>query len=373
MNINDFGFTLPEELIAQEPCEERDHSRLMVVNRDGGMIEQRLFFEIIDYLKPGDLLVINDTRVIPARLVGKKGAGGKAEIFLLERDSGGEDVWECLVGGKRIRPGVFIQFSDNLKGEVLEEVGDGRFKIRFHTDRPFEEVLEEVGQVPLPPYIRRGGDCPRFTDEAQRSRRIGTVPVIQDKERYQTVFAEKNGAVAAPTAGLHFTDALLKKIKEKGIDTAPVTLHVGPGTFLPVRVENIKEHRMLPERYEIPSASAEKINRAKAEGRRVIAVGSTSLRTLEATATSLSPLLQGEGKGGVWGVKDGKGKTSIFIYPGYTFKVVDALITNFHLPKSTLLMLVSAFAGKELISKAYREAIEKKYRFYSYGDAMIII
>jgi len=364
MNINDFGFTLPEELIAQEPCEERDHSRLMLVNREGGMIEQRLFFEIIDYLKPGDLLVINDTRVIPARLVGKKGTGGKAEIFLLERDNGAEDVWECLVGGKRIRPGVFIQFNDNLKGEVLEEVGDGRFKIRFHTDRDLEEVLEEIGQVPLPPYIRRekdGGDCPRFTDEAQRSRRIGTVPVIQDKDRYQTVFADKKGAVAAPTAGLHFTDALIQKIKEKGVDIAPVTLHVGPGTFLPVRVENIEDHRMLPERYEIPSASAEMINRAKREERRVVAVGSTSMRTMEA----------GSDEKGI--VIAGKGRTSIFIYPGYTFKVVDALITNFHLPKSTLLMLVSAFAGKDLIFKAYRKAIEEKYRFYSYGDAMIII
>ena len=371
MNINDFGFTLPEELIAQEPCEERDHSRLMVVHREGGMIEQRLFFEIIDYLKPGDLLVINDTRVIPARLVGKKVTGGKAEIFLLERDNGREDVWECLLGGKRIRPGVIIQFNDNLKGEVLEEVGDGRFKIRFHTDRDFEEVLEEIGQVPLPPYIRRE------KDEGGRMKDESTI----DRGRYQTVFADKKGAVAAPTAGLHFTDALFKKIKEKGIDIATVTLHVGPGTFLPVRVENIEDHRMLPERYEIPSASAEKINRAKAEGRRVIAVGSTSLRTLEATATSLSPLLQGfmpgwvegKGEGGAWGVKAGKGRTSIFIYPGYTFKVVDALITNFHLPKSTLLMLVSSFAGKELISKAYREAIEQKYRFYSYGDAMMII
>ena len=348
MNINDFGFTLPEELIAQEPCEERDHSRLMVVNREGGMIEQRLFFEIIDYLKPGDLLVINDTRVIPARLVGKKVTGGKAEIFLLERDNGREDVWECLLGGKRIRPGVIIQFNDNLKGEVLEEVGDGRFKIRFHTGRDLEEVLDEIGQVPLPPYISRGqgsvvrGQC-------------------EDKDRYQTVFADKKGAVAAPTAGLHFTDALIKKIKEKGIDIAPVTLHVGPGTFLPVRVENIEEHRMFPERYEISPGSAEKINRAKAENRRVIAVGSTSMRTLEA----------GSDEKGV--VTAGMGKTSIFIYPGYTFKVVDALITNFHLPKSTLLMLVSAFAGKELISKAYREAIEKKYRFYSYGDAMMII
>ncbi|MBM2837405.1 MAG: S-adenosylmethionine--tRNA ribosyltransferase-isomerase [Deltaproteobacteria bacterium] len=351
MNINDFGFTLPEELIAQEPCEERDHSRLMVVNREGGMIEQRLFFEIIDYLKPGDLLVINDTRVIPARLIGKKGTGGKAEIFLLERDNGREGVWECLVGGKRIRPGVFIQFNDNLKGEVLEEVGDGRFKIIFYSDRPFEEVLEEIGQVPLPPYIRRE------KDEGGRMKDESTI----DRGRYQTVFADKKGAVAAPTAGLHFTDALLKKIRDMGIDIATVTLHVGPGTFLPVRVENIEDHRMLPERYEISASSAEKINRAKAEGRRVIAVGSTSMRTLEA----------GSDEKGI--VIAGKGKTSIFIYPGYIFKVVDALITNFHLPKSTLLMLVSAFAGKELIFKAYREAIEQKYRFYSYGDAMMII
>src|SRR3990172_3961169 len=237
MNINDFGFTLPEELIAQEPCEERDHSRLMVVHREGGMIEQRLFFGIIDYLKPGDLLVINDTRVIPARLVGKKVTGGKAEIFLLERDNGREDVWECLLGGKRIRPGVIIQFNDNLKGEILEEVGDGRFKIRFHTDRDFEEVLEEIGQVPLPPYIRREkdeggrmkggkGTVPDLRTKQRGVVESGLSPIV-DKERYQTVFAEKKGAVAAPTAGLHFTEHLLKRIKEKGIDIAPVTLHVG--------------------------------------------------------------------------------------------------------------------------------------------------
>lgn len=343
MNISEFDFELPEGLIAQEPSKDRDRSRLMVVDRKSGLIEHRLFFEIIDYLKPGDLLVINDTKVIPARLMGVKGTGGRAEVFLLEKDDKEENNWECLVGGKRIRPGVMIEFDDNLKGEVLEEVGDGRFKIRFHSDRPFEKVLEEVGQVPLPPYIKRG--------EGQEA----------DKERYQTVFADKKGAVAAPTAGLHFTEALLEKIKEKGIDIATVTLHVGPGTFLPVRVENIEEHRMLPERYEISTASAEKINRAKAEGRRVIAVGSTSMRTLEAAA---------EDNGFV---KEGRGRTSIFIYPGYSFKMVDALVTNFHLPKSTLIMLVSAFAGRELIFKAYREAIEQKYRFYSYGDAMMIL
>ncbi|MDO8444750.1 MAG: tRNA preQ1(34) S-adenosylmethionine ribosyltransferase-isomerase QueA [Deltaproteobacteria bacterium] len=368
MNISDFDFNLPEELIAQEPSQERDRSRLMVVDRKSGLIEHRFFFEITDYLKPGDLLVINDTKVIPARLMGRKGTGGRAEVLLLEKDDKEESGWECLVGGKRIRPGVMIEFDDNLKGEVLEEIGDGRFKIKFHSDRPFEDVLEEVGQVPLPPYIKRaeGQGTPPLHPPLIKGGTKGGV----DKDRYQTVFADKKGAVAAPTAGLHFTEALLKKIKEKGIDIVTVTLHVGPGTFLPVRVENIEEHRMLPERYEISTASAEKINRAKAEGRRVIAVGSTSLRTLEAAATPLSSPLA---KGGKWGIVAGRGRTSIFIYPGYSFKVMDSLVTNFHLPKSTLMMLVSAFAGRDLIFKAYREAIDKGYRFYSYGDAMMII
>ncbi len=368
MNISEFDFELPEGLIAQEPSKDRDRSRLMVVDRKSGLIEHRLFFEITDYLKAGDLLVINDTKVIPARLMGRKGTGGRAEVFLLEKDDKEGNSWECLVGGKRIRPGVMIEFDDNLNGEVLEEVGDGRFKIRFHSDRPFEEVLEEVGQVPLPPYIKRVQSS-EFGVQS-KTPQLPTPDSKLDKDRYQTVFAEKEGAVAAPTAGLHFTEALLKKIKEKGIDIATVTLHVGPGTFLPVRVENIEEHKMLPERYEISTASAEKINRAKAEGRRVIAVGSTSMRTLEAAATPLaSPLA----KGGQWGVGAGRGRTSIFIYPGYSFKVVDALVTNFHLPKSTLIMLVSAFAGRDFIFKAYREAIDKGYRFYSYGDAMMIL
>ncbi len=348
MNIRDFDFNLPEELIAQEPSLERDRSRLMVVDRKSGLIEHRLFFEITDYLKPGDLLVINDTKVIPARLMGRKGTGGRAEVFLLEKDDKEENSWECLVGGKRIRSGVMIEFDDNLKGEVLEEVGDGRFKIRFHSDRPFDEVLEEVGQVPLPPYIKRG--------QGAEVRGQG-----EDKERYQTIFAEKKGAVAAPTAGLHFTEELLKKIREMGIETATVTLHVGPGTFLPVRTERIEEHRMLPERYEISPDAATKINKAKAEGRRVIAVGSTVTRALEAASDERGS------------VKPGVDRTTIFIYPGYSFKTVDVMITNFHLPKSTLLLLVSAFAGRELIYKAYGEAIEKGYRFYSYGDAMMIL
>ena len=359
MNISDFDFNLPEELIAQEPILERDRSRLMVVDRKGGLIEHRLFFEITDYLKPGDLLVINDTKVIPARLMGRKGTGGKAEVFLLEKDDKEENSWECLVGGKRVRPGVMIEFDDNLKGEVLQEVGDGRFKVRFHSDRPFDEVLEEVGQVPLPPYIKRGegqGTPPLHPPLIKGGAKGGG-----DKDRYQTVFADKKGAVAAPTAGLHFTEPLLKKIREMGVEIATVTLHVGPGTFLPVRVENIEEHRMLPERYEISTTSSEKINRAKAEGRRVIAVGSTSLRTLEAAADDNGF------------VKEGRGRTSIFIYPGYSFKVVDALVTNFHLPKSTLIMLVSAFAGTDFVFRAYREAIDKEYRFYSYGDAMMIL
>ncbi|HLB05118.1 MAG TPA: tRNA preQ1(34) S-adenosylmethionine ribosyltransferase-isomerase QueA, partial [Thermodesulfobacteriota bacterium] len=311
MNISDFDFNLPEELIAQEPILERDRSRLMVVDRKSGMIEHWLFFEITDYLKPGDLLILNDTRVIPARLMGRKGTGGKAEVFLLEKDDKEENSWECLVGGKRVRPGVMIEFDDNLKGEVLQEVGDGRFKVRFHSDRPLDEVLEEVGQVPLPPYIKRG--------EGQGVRGKGQEA---DKERYQTVFADKKGAVAAPTAGLHFTEPLLKKIREMGVEIATVTLHVGPGTFLPVRTERIEEHKMLPERYEISSDSAEKINKAKAEGRRVIAVGSTVTRALEAASDERG------------NVKPGVDRTAIFIYPDYSFKTVNALITNFHLPKS---------------------------------------
>jgi S-adenosylmethionine:tRNA ribosyltransferase-isomerase len=368
MNITDFDFDLPEELIAQEPCPERDHSRLMVLDRGGKAIEHRSFFEITEHLRPGDILVINDTRVIPARLVGKKKTGGRIEVFLLERACGEGDVWECLIGGKRARPGLTMDFDDTLKGEIVEDLGDGRFRVSFHCERPFEDILEELGQVPLPPYIKREpkGDCPRFTDSAKLSRRIGTVPVIQDKERYQTVFAENKGAVAAPTAGLHFTEELLKRIKDMEVEVVPVTLHVGPGTFLPVKVERVEEHRMHPERYEITPDSAERINRAKEDGRRVIAVGTTCVRALEAASTPLA-------KGGLWGVKSGVDKTSIFIYPGYAFRVVDELVTNFHLPRSTLLMLISAFAGRDLILKAYREAIENRYRFYSYGDAMMII
>lgn len=348
MKINDFYFSLPEGLIAQEPRPDRDRSRLMIVDRSNGRIEHRSFFEIADYLKSGDVLVINNTKVIPARLVGIKETGGRVEAFLLERLNGKEDIWECLVGGKRVRSGLIIEFHDALRGEVLEELGDGRFRLLFHCDKPFEEALEEIGLVPLPPYIKR-----------VRSHSIPSPSF--DKERYQTVFAEKKGAVAAPTAGLHFSETLLETIRNKGVEVAPITLHVGPGTFLPVRVERIEEHRMLPEQYEISPDAADRINKAKAGGGRIVAVGTTSVRATEAAADDSGVVVAGSDR------------TSIFIYPGYAFKAVNALVTNFHLPKSTLLMLVSAFAGRGLMLEAYREAIDKGYRFYSYGDAMMIV
>ncbi len=340
MDINDFDYDLPQELIAQDPIEDRSSSRLLLLDKKTGKTQDKIFRDIIDELNPGDCLVINNTKVIPARLMGvKEDTGAHIEVLLLKREQ--DDVWEVLVKpGKKAKPGAVITFGDGrLKAEVLEVVEDGNRKIRFSYQGIFEEILDELGQMPLPPYITHQ---------------------LQDKNRYQTVYAKYEGSAAAPTAGLHFTKELLKKIEEKGVVIASVTLHVGLGTFRPVKVENVLEHHMHSEFYRIEPEEAEKINAAKKTGRRVIAVGTTSCRTLESASTPDGVL------------KAQSGWTDIFIYPGYQFKMVDALITNFHLPKSTLVMLVSALAGREHILAAYKEAVEKKYRFFSFGDAMFI-
>ncbi len=340
MDIKDFDYELPQELIAQDPLEDRSSSRLMVLDKKTGEISHRIFHDIIDELNPGDCLVINDTKVIPARLYGvKEDTGAKVEVLLLKREA--DDVWEVLVKpGKKCRPGAKLSFGDGLlKAEVLEVIDDGNRKIRFSYEGIFEEILDQLGQMPLPPYI---------THE------------LKDKNRYQTVYAKYEGSAAAPTAGLHFTKELLEKIREKGVIIASVTLHVGLGTFRPVKVENVLEHHMHSEYYRVEPEEAKKINDAKAAGGRIIAVGTTSCRTLESAT----------GEDGI--LRAGCGWTEIFIYPGYQFKMIDALITNFHLPKSTLVMLVSALAGREHILAAYKEAVRDKYRFFSFGDAMFI-
>ncbi len=338
LRLSDFDYALPEALIAQEPCPMRDRSRLMVLKRDTGAAEHRIFSDIEDSLVSGDLLVLNDTRVFPCRLPVRKPGGGKAEIFLLTELE--QNLWAALVkGGPGF--GKRMVLSSGAEAEIMQEHDDGTRTIRFHGVQDIRSVLNEIGMVPLPPYIKRE-------------------PSADDRERYQTVYAASEGAVAAPTAGMHFSRELLARLAKKGIELATVTLHVGPGTFQPVRADRIVEHRMLPERYLITSAAAERINRAKAEHRRVIAVGTTSVRTIE-TAAYVS--------GRVFA---GGGQSDLFIYPGFEFKVIDGIITNFHLPKSTLLMLISAFTGRERILSAYRAAVEKQYRFYSYGDAMFI-
>lgn len=337
MNVKDFSFDLPQELIAQDPLEDRSASRLLVMDKHTGEIRHRIFRDIIEYLKPGDCLVVNNTKVIPARLFGvKEDTGAKIEVLLLKRQEG--DVWETLVKpGRKCRPGTKLVFGDGLlKGTVIEVAEEGNRLIRFWYDGIFEEVLDRLGQMPLPPYI---------THE------------LKDKNRYQTVYAKHDGSAAAPTAGLHFTEGLLKKIQDKGVGIAHVTLHVGLGTFRPVKVENVLDHHMHSEFYVVEEGQAEKINRAKAAGGRVICVGTTSCRTLESAAAP-------DGT-----VKAGSGWTDIFIYPGYSFKAMDCLITNFHLPESTLVMLVSALAGREHVLHAYEEAVREKYRFFSFGDA----
>ncbi len=336
----DFFFNLPEDQIAQDPLEDRSSSRLLVLNKETGETEHRVFREIPDFLKPGDCLVINDTKVIPARLIGEKeSTGGKVEVLLLKRKE--NDIWETLVKpGKKMKPGARVSFGGGLlKGEVVDVVDEGNRLIHFEYEGIFEEILDQLGQMPLPPYITHQ---------------------LEDKNRYQTVYAKHSGSAAAPTAGLHFTPELLEKIKEMGVEIAHVTLHVGLGTFRPVKVENILEHHMHSEFYRIEASEAEKINRAKDSGHRVICVGTTSCRTIESAADETGHL------------RECSGWTEIFIYPGYQFKILDCLITNFHLPESTLIMLVSALAGREHVLAAYEEAVEKGYRFFSFGDAMFI-
>lgn len=336
----DFFFNLPEDQIAQDPLEDRSSSRLLVLNKETGETAHHVFREIPDFLKPGDCLVINDTKVIPARLIGEKeSTGGKVEVLLLKRKE--NDTWETLVKpGKKMKPGARVSFGGGLlKGEVVDVVDEGNRLIHFEYEGIFEEILDQLGQMPLPPYITHQ---------------------LEDKNRYQTVYAKHSGSAAAPTAGLHFTPELLEKIKEMGVEIAHVTLHVGLGTFRPVKVDNILEHHMHSEFYRIEASEAEKINRAKDSGHRVICVGTTSCRTIESAADETGYL------------KECSGWTEIFIYPGYKFKVLDCLITNFHLPESTLIMLVSALAGREHVLAAYEEAVEKGYRFFSFGDAMFI-
>ena len=337
---SDFYFDLPEELIAQDPLEDRSSSRLLMLDKTTGQTEHHVFKDIVDYLRPGDCLVLNNTKVLPARLMGtKEDTGATIEVLLLKRRE--NDIWETLVKpGKKAKPGTKIVFGDGLlKAEVLEVVEEGNRLIQFQYEGIFEEVLDKLGEMPLPPYITHK---------------------LQDKNRYQTVYAKYEGSAAAPTAGLHFTRELLQQIADKGVEIVYVTLHVGLGTFRPVKVDNILEHHMHSEYYQVTEEAAETINRAKKEGRRVICVGTTSCRTVESAAVE-------KGR-----IEAGCDNTEIFIYPGYEFKVLDCLITNFHLPESTLVMLVSALAGKEHVMAAYEEAIRKKYRFFSFGDAMFI-
>ncbi len=340
MKTSDFYYDLPEELIAQDPLEDRSSSRLMVLDRKTGEVEHHIFKEVIDYLNPGDCLVINDTKVIPARLFGiKEGTEAKIEVLLLKRRE--NNVWETLVKpGKKARVGARISFGGGLlKGEVIDVVEEGNRLIRFFYEGIFEEILDQLGQMPLPPYITHQ---------------------LKDKNRYQTVYAKHEGSAAAPTAGLHFTPELLKAIEEKGVNIAHVTLHVGLGTFRPVKVEDVTQHHMHSEFYVVEESQAALVNETKRNGGKIVAVGTTSLRTLESAA----------GEDGLLQAKSGW--TDIFIYPGYQFKIIDRLITNFHLPESTLIMLVSALAGKEHIMAAYEEAVKERYRFFSFGDAMLI-
>ena len=339
MKLSEFDYYLPDELIAQTPIEKRDQSRLMVLDKNTGKIEHKVFKDIIDYLEPGDCLVRNNTKVIPARLYGKKETGANVEFVLLKNIEG--DIWEAMVRpGSKLHVGAKVIFGDGLlKAEILESLPDGTRKVKFSYNGIFNEILDQIGLMPLPPYIHES---------------------LKDNDRYQTVYAKFNGSAAAPTAGLHFTEDLLKKIEEKGVDIANVTLHVGIGTFRPVKEENIEDHHMHTEHYYIKQEDADKINKAKQNKKRVIAVGTTSCRTIETIADE---------KGFV---KPCEGDTGIYIYPGYKFKCLDALITNFHLPESTLLMLVSALAGRENILNAYNTAVKEKYRFFSFGDAMFI-
>ena len=341
MKTSDFYYDLPQELIAQDPLEDRSASRLLCLDRVSGQVRHKHFREITQELRPGDCMVINDTKVIPARLYGHRAqTNGLVEILLLKRRE--HDIWETLVKpGKKCRPGAELVFGDGiLKGKVLDVVEDGNRLIQFQYEGIFEEILDQLGEMPLPPYITHK---------------------LKDKNRYQTVYAKHEGSAAAPTAGLHFTPELLQEIQDKGVEIAHVTLHVGLGTFRPVKVEEVTEHHMHSEFYVVEEEEARRINEARKAGHRVIAVGTTSCRTLESAT----------GEDGI--LRSGSGWTDIFIYPGYRFRMIDGLITNFHLPESTLIMLVSAFAGKDHVMQAYQEAVEAKYRFFSFGDAMLIV
>ena len=339
MDLKEFYYDLPEELIAQVPIQKRDESRLMVLDRNNETIEHKIFKNILDYLKPGDCLVRNNTKVIPARIYGKKETGANVEFLLLNNIEG--DIWEAIVRpGNKLHVGTKVTFGEGLlNAEILEVMEGGTRKVKFTYNGIFNEILDQIGLMPLPPYIHEE---------------------LKEKDRYQTVYAKYQGSAAAPTAGLHFTEELLEKIKEKGVEIANVTLHVGIGTFRPVKVENIEEHNMHSEHYYIKQEDADKINNARKNGGRIISVGTTSCRVLESVAD----------ENGF--VKEIEGDTSIFIYPGYKFKCIDCLITNFHLPESTLIMLVSTLAGKDFVMSAYEEAVKEKYRFFSFGDAMFI-
>jgi S-adenosylmethionine:tRNA ribosyltransferase-isomerase len=342
MRIEEFDYHLPRSLIAQYPSAQRGETSLMILHRQTGVVEHQAFREITKYLRAGDLLVMNNTRVLPTRLIGKKETGGKIEMLLIPSWNGTKGEWEALIkGAGKVKRGARIRFEAEFRGEI-EDVKDGKGKVTFSYQGEVKELLEKIGHIPLPPYIKRGDE-----------------PL--DRERYQTVFAERDGSIAAPTAGLHFTHTLLQALKDTGVRTTMITLHIGTGTFTPVKARDVEAHAMEAEWIEISEETAREIKAAKARGGRVVSVGTTTTRALESFSV-------GDGA-----VRSGKGMSSLFIYPPYRFRVIDSLITNFHLPKSTLIMLVSAFAGKDLLMKAYQEAILRKYRFYSYGDAMLIL
>jgi len=342
MRIEEFDYHLPTSLIAQYPSPQRGETSLMILHRRTDLMEHRAFQDITQYLNPGDLLVVNNTRVLPARLIGKKETGGRIEMLLIPSWNGIKGEWEALIKGSgKLKQGTRIQFEQGLGGEI-EEVMNGKVKVRFSYQGEVLDILKKFGRIPLPPYIKR-------KDE------------LLDKDRYQTIFAERDGSIAAPTAGLHFTPSLLQSLRDKRVRITTITLHIGIGTFAPVKAHDIEKHKMEAERIEISEETAKEIEETKRRGDKIIAVGTTTTRALESFSN---------GKGGV---RPGNGMTSLFIYPPYRFRVIDGLVTNFHLPKSTLIMLVSAFAGKELLMKAYQEAISRKYRFYSYGDAMLIL
>ncbi len=340
MKVSEFRFDLPEELIAQHPYDKRDEARLMVIDKKTQKIEHKIFKNVVDYLEAGDCLVINNTKVLPARLYGKKETGANVEFLLLKRIEG--DFWEAMVRpGNKLKPGTKVSFGDGiLRAEILEVLDGGNRRVKFEYQGIFNEILDQIGLMPLPPYIKE---------------------TLKEKDKYQTVYAKYDGSAAAPTAGLHFTKELLEQIKQKGVQIANVTLHVGIGTFRPVKVENIEEHNMHSEHYYIKQEDVDKINTAKKNGHKVVSVGTTSCRVLESVAD----------KNGF--VRETEGDTNIFIYPGYQFKCVDQLITNFHLPESTLIMLVSSLAGKDFVMQAYQEAVKEKYQFFSFGDAMMVL